>query len=81
MSCVAACPVEHGLQFAAAPRRTAEVARRWRGRVAGPAFTATTIAFVLLGAIGAAKASGHWRTPVLHRVYVELVTHADAWSH
>ena len=81
MSCVAACPVEHGLQFALPPRRAADAARRWRGRIASPAVTAAAIALLLVGAIGAAKASGHWRTPVLHRVYVELVTHADAWSH
>ena len=81
MSCVAACPVEHGLQFALPPRRAPDAARRWRARIASPAATAAAIALLLVGAIGVAKASGHWRTPVLHRVYVELVTHADAWTH
>ncbi len=81
MRCVASCPVERGLQFAAAPRNAVDPALRWRGRVAGPATTAAAITIVFVGMVLVAQATGHWQTHVLQRIEVELVRHADAWTH
>jgi polyferredoxin len=81
MSCVAACPVESGLQFALPPRPAADARQRWRRRIAAPAMVAAAIALVLIGTVVVARASDHWRTPQPRQLYLELITHADAWTH
>ena len=81
MSCVAACPVESGLQFALAPRATHDATSRWRRRVMGPAATAAAIVALLVGIVVVAHVSGHWRTPQPRQLYLELIRHADAWTH
>ncbi len=81
MECVAACPAEHALQFAAAPRKSADVTERWRGRVAGPAATAVAIALLFVGTVAIARATGHWQTHLPRQIYMELVTHANEWTH
>lgn len=81
MACVAACPVEHGLQFAALPRKSATVAERWRGRVAGPGAVAATLAVLFLGMAFAARATGHWRMHLPESVYMQLVPNANQVGH
>lgn len=81
MECVAACPAEHALQFAATPRRAADVTERWRGRVATPAAMAAAILLLFLGTVAVAKATGHWQTHLPRQMYVDLVMHADEWTH
>jgi polyferredoxin len=81
MACVAACPSEHALQFAAAPRKSADAAERWRGRVVGPAATAAAITFLFLGAVAFAKATGHWQMHFPRQMYMQLVVHANEWTH
>lgn len=81
LECVASCPAEHALQFALPPRRSADVAKRWRRRVAGPAVTAAAIAALFVGTVMVARATGHWRTHFPREMYMELVTHANEWTH
>lgn len=81
MACVAACPVEHGLQFAAAPRKSATVAERWRGRIAGPRGVAAVLAVLFLGMVATARVTGHWRMHVPESVYMRLVPEANAIGH
>lgn len=81
MACVAACPVEHGLQFAALPRKSASVAERWRGRIAGPGAVAAMLAVFFLGMVFAARATGHWRMRLPQSVYMQLVPNANQVSH
>lgn len=81
MECVAACPAGHALQFAAAPRRSVDVSERWRGRVAGPAATAAAMALLFGGTVAIARATGHWQTHLPRQMYMELVTHANEWTH
>jgi polyferredoxin len=81
MECVASCPAEHALQFAAVPRESADVTSRWRGRVASPAVTAAAIAVLFVGMVTLAKATGHWQTHLPRQMYMELVTHANEWTH
>ncbi|HEV2214386.1 MAG TPA: 4Fe-4S binding protein [Terracidiphilus sp.] len=81
MECVAVCPAEHALQFAVLPRRSSTPAQRWKGRVAGPAATAAVIAFLFLGTVAFAKATGHWQMHFPREMYLQLVTHANEWTH
>ena len=81
MACVAACPVEHGLQFAALPRKSESVAERWRGRIAGPRAVAAMLAVVFLGVVVVARASGHWRMHLPQSVYMQLVPNANQVGH
>ena len=81
MECVASCPAEHALQFAVAPRKSAHVTERWNGRVAGPAMTGAAIAVLFLGTVMLAKATGHWQAHLPRQMYMELVTHANEWTH
>jgi ferredoxin len=81
MACVAACPVEHGLQFAALPRKSASMAERWRGRTAGPRTVAAMLAVLFLGMVFAAHATGHWRMHLPQSVYMQLVPNANQVGH
>lgn len=80
MACVASCPVENALEFALPPR-PAITADRWRGRIAGPRTVAAALAFIFLGVIFVARATGHWRTNLPQAVYAHLVPHANEVTH
>ncbi len=81
MECVASCPAENALQFAVAPGRSQDAAKRWKGRVVGPVATAVMVAVLFLGTVMIAKATGHWQTHLPRGMYRELVTHASQWTH
>jgi polyferredoxin len=70
LECVAACPVRGALAISITRRR------RLPGGV-----IAAAIAVVLLGLIGVASFTGHWRTDVDARVYAETIPHASELSH
>ncbi|HTX41229.1 MAG TPA: 4Fe-4S binding protein [Acidobacteriaceae bacterium] len=80
MACVAACPVENGLQFALPPRKT-PLAERWRGRIASPRAVAAILAILFLGTVLFARITGHWRTNLPREIYAQLVPHANEVSH
>jgi polyferredoxin len=70
LECVAVCPVASALELSA-PRRL---------RV--PAWVlAAGIAIVFLGLTGWAQFSGHWRTDLPAKVYLDLVPRADQFRH
>lgn len=81
LACVAACPVENGLQFALPPARTPEIAERWLGRRVSPRAVVAALAAIFFGVVLYARMSGHWQTVVPNAVYQQLVPHADAVSH
>lgn len=81
MECVTACPAEHALQFAMAPAKDADVAKRWKGRVVGPVATAAAVVVLFVGIVAIAKATGHWQTEFPRAMYMQLVTHASQFSH
>lgn len=82
MICVAACPVEHGLQLAAPPRRSAaSAAERWRTRVARPQAVAAMVACLLVGAVLVARITGHWNMNLPEDIYAQLVAHANEVTH
>jgi len=39
------------------------------------------MAFLFLGMVVAAKATGHWQTNLLSEMYIDLVSHAREASH
>ena len=80
MECVAACPAENALQFALPPRQMAG-ATRWRARTVEPWKVAAILAVIFFGLIGTARRTGHWQTYVSRDVYMQLVPHADEFSH
>ena len=81
LECVASCPADHALQFAFVPRNSAIAPERWRGRVLGPMATVSALAVLFLGTVTLAKATGHWQTHLPRAMYMELVTHANEWTH
>ena len=81
LECVASCPAEHALQFAVVPRKSAEAPNRWRGRAVGPLAAAAAVLVLFLGTVSIAKATGHWQTHLPREMYMELVTHANEWTH
>ncbi len=81
LACVAACPVENGLQFALPPRKAPEIAARWRNAVVRPRAVAAILALIFLGIVLCARMTHHWQTAVPRAVYQQLVPHADAVSH
>lgn len=81
LACVAACPVENGLQFALAPKKSPEIAERWRNAVVRPRAVAAILALIFLGFVLCARMTHHWQTVVPRAVYQQLVPHADAVSH
>jgi len=70
MECVAECPAA-GALFLSAPRRRRVPA--W-GVAAG-------VAILFLGATGYARFTGHWRTDLPTRVYIELIPQAADLAH
>ncbi len=80
MACIAACPVENGLQFALPPRK-APLAERWRGRIASPRAVAALLAILFLGSVLFARMTGHWRTNLPREIYAQLVPHANEVTH
>ncbi len=80
MECIAACPAENALQFALPPRQMAG-AMRWRARTVEPWKVAAILAVIFFGLIGTARRTGHWQTYVSRDVYMQLVPHADEFSH
>jgi polyferredoxin len=81
MACVAACPAQDALQFSLAPRRSATPAERWRGRTIRPIAAAALLAFIFLGLVTLAKATGHWQTNLPRQMYIDLVSHASEAAH
>jgi polyferredoxin len=70
LECVASCPAAGALMMAAPRRR----------RV--PAWAiAAGVAALLLGVVGYARVTGHWRTDLPSRVYFELLPHANEFAH
>ena len=70
LECVASCPVAGAVVMSAGARRTV------------PAWAiAATIAGIFFGVCGLALATGHWHTMLPDRVYLELVPHAQEFSH
>ncbi len=80
MECVAACPAENALQFALPPRQM-EGVTHWRARTIEPWKVAAILAVIFFGLIGTARRTGHWQTYVSRDVYMQLVPHADEFSH
>ena len=66
LSCVAACPVTSALQLEAP-----------RGLRLRPAIATLIVLALFLGGIGWARWSGHWRTSVGDREYLERLPHLD----
>jgi len=81
MECVASCPAGNALQFAMAPARSADVEKRWKGRVVGLVVTAAAVVILFVGTVTIAKATGHWHTHFPRAMYMELVTHANEFTH
>lgn len=71
MECVAVCPAEGALAMTLTPTRRAVPA--W---VIGAGAVGLFLTFVL-----AAKATGHWDSPISNDVYRELIPHAREFSH
>jgi len=70
LACVADCPAA-GALFLAAPRRRKVPA--WA--------MAAGIAVLFLGICGYARVAGSWHTPLPERVYMELIPHANEFTH
>jgi polyferredoxin len=69
MECVNICPAEGALDMTALRRRVPSWA------------IAAAVACVFLGAVGWAKAAGHWNSRVPNAVYERLVPHAAEFEH
>jgi polyferredoxin len=70
MQCVAVCPAEGALRMSAPMKRRVPV---WA--------MAAGIAVLFLGICGYARLAGHWRTDLPTQVYMELVPHANEFTH
>lgn len=84
MSCVAACPAQDALQFALPPRPftpDTTPAIRWRNRTLQPREVAAVLAIVFFTLFGLARLTNHWQTPISRDVYMQLVPHADDYTH
>jgi polyferredoxin len=89
MECVAACPAQDALQFSLPPRNnpvlehpeSSTVSARWKGRTVPPRMIAAALALIFFGLIGAAEATGHWKTNLPREVYMQLVPNAAHFSH
>jgi polyferredoxin len=71
LQCVAECPAEGALDLAGGKRRQ---------RVPAWALAAAT-AILFLGICGYAQWAGYWRTNLPSRVYLELIPHAQEFTH
>jgi polyferredoxin len=87
MECVATCPAQNALQFSL-PAQSGQagsspetISARWTRRVLQPHMIAAVLAFLFFGLIGLAQITGHWRTHVSRDIYMQLVPHADEFSH
>lgn len=69
-ACVDSCPVADTLWMQAPARR----------RVSKPAMAALVLG-LFLGAVGVAKFTGHWQTPVSDDVYFRLIPNASQFDH
>jgi polyferredoxin len=70
LQCVAACPAMGALAMTAPGRRCV------------PAWAiAAVVAVLFLGICGYARWSGHWRTDVPERVYLDLIPRAAEFEH
>jgi polyferredoxin len=81
MICVAACPAENALQFSLPPREAAAPAERWYRRALGPVAVTAALAYIFLGLVLWARATGHWNTNVPNEVYMHLVPKANSVTH
>lgn len=81
MECVAACPAQNALQFSLPPRRAVTPAQRWLHRSVGPLAVAGIVAYIFLGLILIARATGHWQTNMTRDAYMNLVPHASEVTH
>ena len=81
MICVASCPAENALQFALPPRPAEAPAQRWYRRALGPIAVTAALAYIFLGLVLWARATGHWNTDVPNQVYMHLVPKANSVSH
>ncbi len=70
LECVAVCPAEGALCFAAPSGRRVQA---WA--------VAAGIAALFLGICGYARITGHWHTNLPNRAYFELVQHANEFTH
>jgi polyferredoxin len=80
MTCIAACPAENALQFALPPHDPTTAAR-WRNRTLQPRTVVLILAIIFFALIGAARLTHHWQTPISRDVYLQLVPHADDYTH
>lgn len=81
LQCVAACPAENALQFALPARKAPTPSLRWTRRVVSPALMTFGIAYIFLGIVLYARATGHWKTDLPREVYMELVPNANSLGH
>lgn len=69
MECVAVCPAEGALFLGTKSRKIS------------PAFVAAAVAAVFLFAVGAARATGHWHSPIPEHVYRMLIPEVASLGH
>ena len=70
LECVAACPAAGALELAAPGKRRVPA---W--------LMAAGIAIIFLGVCGYARWTGHWQTDLPSRTYLELIPHANEFTH
>ena len=70
MECVKICPAEGALAMTIAPRRPV-----------APWLIAAVMAVIFFGAVGYAKWTGHWESPIPSAVYQRLIPHAAEFEH
>jgi polyferredoxin len=71
MECVAVCPAAGALDMTLVPGR-----KRLK-----PQWIATAVAAIFLTAVGLAKVTGHWASPISAEMYERLVPHAHEFDH
>lgn len=71
LECVAVCPAENALHLATIGGK----------RRVAPQWVAAGVALLFVLAVGAAKISGHWESPIPNDVYHRLVPRAHEWDH
>jgi polyferredoxin len=75
LECVAVCPAEGALDLSV-------LGRSPLGRVrTNPFWVAGTLIAVFAGAVGYAKLSGHWDSPIADESYRRLIPHAAEYEH
>ncbi len=87
MECVAVCPAQDALQLSLPPRATTvgesgpATVVRWHNRVVKPHILAAALALLFFGSYLLARATGHWQAEMPRHVYMQMVPHADEYSH